>query len=116
MRIHNLYVDEKGETHFRDIEVEWKNEGPGGKTSATFKATGIIFRQTPGSYDYAWHPAPRRQYIINLDGGVEITASDGEKRVIGAGEVLLVEDVHGKGHMSKAIEGKMRHSIFVPIE
>ena len=36
MRIHNLYVDEKGETHFRDIEVEWKNEGPGGKTSANF--------------------------------------------------------------------------------
>jgi quercetin dioxygenase-like cupin family protein len=116
MRIHNLYVDAQGETHFRDIEVKWTKEGPGGKMSDTLKATGIIFRQTPGSYDYAWHPAPRRQYIINLDGGVEITASDGEKRVIGAGEVLLVEDVHGKGHMSKAIEGKMRHSIFVPIE
>ena len=116
MRIHNLYVDAQGETHFRDIEVKWTKEGPGGKMSETLKATGIIFRQTPGSYDYAWHPAPRRQYIINLDGGVEITASDGEKRVIGAGEVLLVEDVHGKGHMSKAIEGKMRHSIFVPIE
>ena len=116
MRIHNLYVDDKGETHFRDIEVKWTKEGPGGKMSDTLKATGIIFRQTPGSYDYAWHPAPRRQYIINLDGGVEITASDGEKRVIGAGEVLLVEDTHGKGHMSKAIAGKMRHSIFVPIE
>jgi quercetin dioxygenase-like cupin family protein len=116
MRIHNLYVDDKGETHFRDIEVEWKNEGPGGKTSATLKATGIIFRQTPGSYDYAWHPAPRRQYIINLDGAVEITASDGEKRVIGPGEVFLVEDTSGKGHFSKAVEGKMRHSIFVPIE
>ena len=37
MRIHNLYVDDKGETHFRDIEVEWKNEGRGGKTSATFR-------------------------------------------------------------------------------
>jgi hypothetical protein len=76
MRIHNIYVDDKGETHFRDIEVEWKHEGRGGKTSDTFPATGIIFRQTPGSYDYEWHPAPRRQYIINLDGGVSIQASD----------------------------------------
>ena len=116
MRIHNLYVDEKGETHFRDIEVEWKNEGPGGKTSATHKATGIIFRQTPGTYDYSWHPAPRRQYIINLDGGVQITASDGNARVIGAGEVVLVEDITGKGHLSKSVGGKMRRSIFVPIE
>lgn len=116
MRIHNLYVDESGETHFRDIEVDWVKEGPGGKTSATFPATGIIFRQTPGSYDLDWHPAPRRQYIINLDAGVTLTASDGEARVIGAGEVILVEDTHGKGHLSKAIDGKLRHSIFVPIE
>ena len=116
MRIHNLYVDDKGETHFRDIEVEWKNEGPGGKTSATFPATGIIFRETPGSYDYSWHPAPRRQYIINLDGSVEITASDGEARVISAGEVVLVEDITGKGHLSKSVGGKMRRSIFVPVE
>jgi len=58
----------------------------------------------------------RRQYIINLDGGVQITASDGEARQIGAGEVILVEDVRGKGHLSKSIGGQMRHSIFVPIE
>ena len=116
MRIHNLYTDENGETHFRDIEVEWKNEGPGGKTSDTFPATGIIFRATPGTYDYAWHPAPRRQYIINLDNGVAITASDGETRTIAAGEVILVEDTHGKGHCSKAINEQLRHSIFVPIE
>ena len=49
MRIHNLYVDDDGETHFRDIEVEWKNQGRGGRTSATFPATGIIFRETPGA-------------------------------------------------------------------
>ena len=116
MRIHNLYTDDQGETHFRDIEVEWKNQGPGGQTSATLPATGIIFRETPGTYDFDWHPAPRRQYIINLDAGVAITASDGETRIIAAGEVILVEDTHGKGHCSKAINGVLRHSIFVPIE
>ena len=116
MRIHNLYTDAQGQSHFRDIEVEWKHEGRGGKTSATFPATGIIFRETSGDYDLSWHPAPRRQYIINLDAGVQITASDGESRRIGAGEVILVEDVWGKGHLSKALDGKLRHCIFVPIE
>ena len=33
MRIHNLYVDAQGETHFRDIEVKWTKEGPGGNLS-----------------------------------------------------------------------------------
>jgi len=116
MRIHNLYVDEQGETHFRDIEVEWTREGPGGKLSATQKATGVVFRQTPGSYDYDWHPAPRRQYIINLDAGVRVTASDGEVREIGAGEILLVEDTHGRGHISQAIGGQMRHSVFITLD
>jgi hypothetical protein len=116
VRIHNLYVDDQGETHFRDIEVEWVTEGPGGKMSALIPATGIMFRATPGTYDYSWHPAPRRQYIINLDGAVRVTVSDGESRVIGPGEVFLVEDTHGKGHISQAVDGTFRHSIFVPIE
>ena len=116
MHIHNLYADDNGETHFRDIEIEPASEGPGGKVSARFPATGIIFRTTEGSYAYDWHPAPRRQYIINLDAAVKITASDGESRVIGAGEILLVEDTRGKGHISQAVDGKFRHSVFVTLD
>jgi hypothetical protein len=116
MRIHNLYEDADGISHFRDIEIEWVEERNFSRLSKRLPATGIIFRETSGDYDLDWHPAPRRQYIINLDGGVQITASDGEARVIGAGEVVLVEDVSGKGHLSKAVAGKMRRSIFVPID
>jgi hypothetical protein len=116
MRIHNLYADADGESHFRDIEVQWVQDLPGGKLSERRPATGVIFRETAGDYDLDWHPAPRRQYIVNLDAGVEITASDGERRVIGAGEVLLVEDTTGKGHLSKAVAGQVRRSIFIPID
>lgn len=116
MRIHNLYVDADGETHFRDVEVEFTESGRAGKTSTRIPATGIIFRQVQPDYDLDWHPAPRRQYIINLDAGVQITASDGESRKIGAGEVLLVEDTWGKGHLSKALDGRLRHCIFVTLD
>jgi hypothetical protein len=116
MRIHNIYVDDAGETHWRDVEVQWVEERNGSKLSARLPATGIIFRETAGSYDLDWHPAPRRQYIINLDAGVKITASDGEARFIAAGDVILVEDTSGKGHLSDHIEGKIRRSIFIPIE
>ena len=47
---------------------------------------------------------------------MEITASDGEARRIGAGEVVLVEDTWGKGHLSKAVAGKLRHCIFVTLD
>ena len=116
MRIHNLYVDDKGETHFQDVEIQYVETTPAGRLSARQPATGIIFRETSGDYDLDWHPAPRRQYVINLDGAVKITASDGESRIIGPGEVLLVEDISGKGHLSKAIDGKLRNCIFVTLE
>ena len=116
MRIHNLYTDEQGESHFRDIEVEWTGTAPASRISDLIPVKGMIFRETGAGYDLDWHPAPRRQYIINLTGGVEITASDGEVRRIEAGEVLFVEDLTGKGHLSKNIEEKIRYSIFVPIE
>ena len=116
MRIHNLWVDDKGESHWRDIEVEYVETTPAGRLSKRLPATGIIFREVQPDYDLDWHPAPRRQYIVNLDAGVQITASDGETRKIGAGEILLVEDVSGKGHLSQGVNQQLRHSLFIPVE
>ena len=45
-----------------------------------------------------------------------LTASDGETRIIGAGEIILVEDIDGKGHLSQSVNGELRHSLFIPIE
>src|SRR2546425_10562900 len=116
MKIHRLYADEKGQSHFQDVEIEFKEQSRAGRMSARLPASGIIFRQVAPDYDLDWHPAPRRQYIVNLDAGVQITASDGEARRIGAGEVILVEDTWGKGHLSKALDGKLRHCIFVTLD
>jgi hypothetical protein len=116
MKIHRLYVDQKGESHFEDVDIQYVESSRAGRLSARLPATGIIFREVQPDYDLDWHPAPRRQYSINLAAGVQITASDGESRRIGAGEVLLVEDTWGKGHLSKAIDSKLRNCIFVPID
>ena len=116
MKIHRLYADKNGESHFQDVEIEYAETTRAGRLSKRMPATGIIFREVQPDYDLDWHPAPRRQYIINLDAGVRITASDGESRVIGAGEVILVEDTTGRGHLSKAVDGRLRHCIFVPVD
>jgi oxalate decarboxylase/phosphoglucose isomerase-like protein (cupin superfamily) len=116
MRIHNLYEDESGESHWRDIEVEWTEVTDRGPASAREHASGVIFRQMEVSYDLDWHPAPRRQYVVQLDGDTQITASDGEVRVIKAGEICLVEDVKGKGHRSKNVVGRPFNVMFVALD
>ena len=69
MRIHNLYEDANGESHFRDVEVDWVEETRSGKLSKRLPATGIMFRETTTDYENSWHRAPRRQYVISLAGG-----------------------------------------------
>jgi hypothetical protein len=116
MKIHHLYTDAQGESHFKDVEIEYVESTAAGRLSKRLPVTGLIFREVLPTYDLDWHNAPRRQYIINLDNGVQITASDGEARVIGAGEVILVEDITGKGHLSKAVNDRLRHCIFVALD
>jgi len=115
MRICHLYADANGDTHFRDLEIELTEEGPDGRTSRLFPAKGVIFRTTPGDWVFDWHSATRRQYIVNLDAPHQVQASDGETRIIGAGEIYLVEDMCGKGHLSRGL-GKFRHSLLIPID
>ena len=38
---------------------------------------------------------------MRLDGAVEYETSDGEVRYVPAGGFVLVEDTHGKGHISR---------------
>ena len=113
MTITRLWEDDAGESHFEDVEIPLASAGPIGRVSASFRATELLFRETAGDYHWDWHNAPRRQYIVMLEGGVEITASDGETRAFEPGEVLLVEDVSGKGHISKALRGQRRRTLFI---
>ena len=115
MRIHNLYTDANGQSHFRDIEVEWVEESGSGKLSKRLPATGIIFREVQPDYDLDWHPAPNRQYVVTLSGESEIELEGGRKLRLGPGHILLAEDTTGQGHISRAIGAGDRISLFIPL-
>jgi len=116
MKITRVYSDDKGCSCFGEIEIPLKDAGDIGLLSELQKTTGMIFRETPGDYDYMWHNTPRRQYVVNLQGGVEITVSNGEARCFEAGTVVLLEDTKGEGHCSKAINGHSRRSLFIALD
>ncbi|WP_160138528.1 hypothetical protein [Chryseobacterium sp. c4a] len=113
MNITRIFSDEKGETHFENIEIPLVDQGDIGFLSETIEVNALQFRQVSASYDYDFHCAPQKQYIVLLDGGVEIETSLGEKRKFKTGEILLVEDITGKGHKTKNLKLKERKSLFI---
>jgi hypothetical protein len=116
MIIPRIYNDEQGLSAFGQVEIELADSGPIGLLSEKFAAGSVIFRETPADYDFKWHPAPTRQLLFIMKGSAEFTVSNGEQRVYGVGDVLLLEDTEGQGHCSKAINNEVRHSIFVTLD
>lgn len=116
IRIVRIYTGPDNQSHFEDIDVPLKAAGKTGFLSEMVKAKGVMFRETDGDYHYEFHTAPRRQYVVNLEGEVEIEVGDGTKRILRSGDILLAEDTTGQGHISRAVAGKPRKSLFIILE
>lgn len=110
-----LYADVDGHSRFEEKAIQMKSSGTIGFLSEMIPVEGIIFREVEPAYDYDFHNAPQRQFLVLLDGEIEIETSLGEKRIFRAGEILLLEDVTGKGHRTRNVQQKPRRSLFIPV-
>ena len=116
MKVVRVYAGDDGESHFEDVEIATEARGVGGRLSRLIQGSGVIFREVDGSYDLDFHTAPRRQFVVNLTGSVDITVGDGTVRRLGSGEILLAEDTTGHGHKSQAVERQPRSCLFIPLD
>jgi len=115
MKYTRVYTDEQGESKFEDVMIDLKDHGTIGWLSNVYTVKELQFRRNPADYDWDFHHAPARQFIILLDGEIAITTSTGETRQFRGGDILLMDDTHGKGHKTKNIKSQIRHSIFIKI-
>lgn len=113
IKVTRVYSDSKGESHFEDIEMPLKDDGEIGFLSDQIPVKNLIFRKVKPDYDYDFHTAPQKQYIILLDGEIEIETSLGDKRTFKGGDILLMEDTQGKGHKTRNLQNIERKSIFI---
>ena len=96
-----------GESCFGEVDIAmtmtplFPNEAPF-ELSAYYPASRVRFVHIPaGVREAGFHTPPGRLLAIWLDGEVEFETSDGEVRRVTAGKAVLVEDTHGKGHISR---------------
>ena len=116
MKLIRVYNDADGESHIDDVEIEMNNEGASGRASNMWEVEGIIFREIIPGGSADWHPAPRRQLAINLSGEAEIQTTDGSKRHVGPGQIFLVEDTEGKGHLNTWLDEQVHEFVFLPLK
>ena len=97
-----IYTGPDGLSHSEQIEMKLTPNG----TSA-LKATGVEFSSRPAAPAGDWHTGPRRQFVITLSGRAELEVAGGKKVPIGPGNINLIEDTTGKGHITHNIDDRI---------
>lgn len=112
----HVYADSAGVSHFRE---EYLDFAPGRTEETSIhaleaKGRTTLLRLRVGAVE-DWHNAPRAWFLIVLQGASEVTTSDGQVRQFGPGSLVLLDDITGKGHRTRAI-GTIDHvAAVIPI-
>jgi hypothetical protein len=110
-----IFTGPDGQTHAEESRMKTAPSDASTDMSEMVKVPGVQFRRQAPNYFEDWHTAPRRQYVITLGGRGEIELSDGERIALYPGRILLLEDLGGKGHISRGVGTEDRISILIPL-
>ncbi|MBI4083033.1 MAG: hypothetical protein HY423_10530 [Candidatus Lambdaproteobacteria bacterium] len=113
MNLVRLFSGADGESHFEQVPLAFTERG--GALTPLRAARGIQFRLRPGTYRSAFHAADAPHYVLYLEGGLEIEVGDGSTHQLRAGDALLVEDLTGRGHRSRALDGRPVLAAFIAV-
>jgi hypothetical protein len=100
-RIIRIYADADGSSHVQELPISTKP----GKIRRTEMApvTGFSYADYTASSLEDWHRTPARQFSISMSGEIEVEVSNGKKQSIHAGDIVFLEDLQGKGHITRIL-------------
>jgi quercetin dioxygenase-like cupin family protein len=117
---HRIYADTQGESHFDVVTVE-QSLARAAPPAAPF----YVSEDRPASkyrfytFEPGWigklHPCPARQFLALMSGAVEMETTDGTVRRLGPGDLVLLEDTSGRGHVTRNIGDGYSTFLVVPV-
>ena len=117
-----LYTADDGRARFRDWPVALSEGTPAARLSSLMASGGCQFRRSPVGFASDFHCTTTPQWLVVLQGRMEIGLRDGTARVFGPGECFYSNDtlpagarfdpqVHG--HRSRLLGDEPLVTLFV---
>lgn len=121
MKYYKLFSDKAGESHWQDIDVPLavRSFAPPAKDIEISEPDAVkrtMFLRLRAGWDEPIHPTPVSQRLVCVAGSVRVTASDGDSRDIGTGDVWHMQDTHGKGHHTVVTSDEDFEAIIIQYE
>jgi quercetin dioxygenase-like cupin family protein len=117
MTITRLYTGSDGQTHEENMEVKFSPTTlyPKAEASEAVKVSEAQFFRLPKGEVQNWHKPAHRQYVVTLSGRGEVEIAGGQKILLSPGRVLLLENVTGKGHITRSTGSEDLTFFIVPL-
>lgn len=96
-----LYTGKDNHSYLKEAERTLNPAKIGSVTGSV--AVSNVFFGKGAAETQDWHNAPQRLFIIILSGIMQIETSSGQIKDFKAGDVLLAEDLTGRGHITRAL-------------
>ena len=114
LRLTHLYSDAAGDSKVEEIDYAMTPTA-NGATAEHIAVTGLTFRLWDGAPPvHDLHTTSKPQLVIHLVGSVEVECTDGAKRVLGPGDIMVSENLTGKGHYSNELS-QPRLQLLIPL-
>jgi hypothetical protein len=120
LRYVRVHDGNDGETHFEDVDVElefapFAPPAPPIAVSDSLPAAAVVFFGGPENWFGDFHPTPQRQFCMLCEGQLELQTTDGEARRFSPGDLLLLDDLSGRGHISRVVGSSPIAGMFVQL-
>ncbi len=92
-----LFTDSDGYAKFRDIRLALSEGSPAAAFSVLTQGNGHQFRRSPVGFQSNFHCTSTPQWLIVLQGAMEIGLQDGSSRIFRAGQCFYSNDTLPEG-------------------
>jgi len=115
-----LFANDSGASCFEQFEIARQLRDFAPPASPLFSsdiapASGYTVVRLPVGWNGEKHPTPRRFILFGLRGRMRITPGAGEPRIIAAGDVLLMEDTTGAGHVTEVVSEEPFDAVMIAL-
>lgn len=107
MKLTRIRVGDDGESHFEELELPL-DTSQRRATSVPLPATHVALGLSAALEPQDWHHAPRRQLVTVLEGVLEVEVGDGSRARFDPGDSFIADDLAGRGHLTRDLEGPVR--------
>ena len=112
MKLIRMFTGPDERSHLEELSLDLAQKGDPAESVLPRILGGPGYVRVSSSTLPELHPAPRHQYLVVLEGELDVIVGDGQQMPVTPGDIIQVEDTSGEGHVLRFRNNCQRYVFF----